>query len=120
MQELTYQEFASQRDTRGLRLLDLREPHHRQQGYLPDTEFFPLSKLEVGVLPEEDDRNIALIASSPDHADRAAQILEEAGFEETIVITDDIQAVLQATQDTGTDTPHQSGISGAPPRESDV
>lgn len=118
MQELTYQEFAAQRTTRGLRLLDLREPHQRQQGYLPDTEFFPLSKMEIGVLPEEDDRNIALIASSPDRTDRAASILENAGFEDPIVITDDIQVVINAIKDFSSDTPHQAGSSSSLPQES--
>ncbi len=117
MQELTYQEFAAQRDERGLRLLDLREPEHRQQGFLPGTEFFPLSELEDGILPEEDDRAIGLIASSPDLCDRAADILEEAGFEKIIVITDSIQAVIEAIKDTSSDQPHQSGSSGVLPPE---
>lgn len=109
MQQLTFKEFTAQRDSRGLRLLDLRELDDRQQGDLPGTEIFPLSELERGTLPEEDGRSLAVLANSSDRAERAAQILKDAGFESPIVITDTIQFLLHTINQLESSTPPQSG-----------
>ena len=104
MQKLTYAAFAAQRHQRGTRLLDVREPHEYNQNFLPDSERFPLSKLEAGKLPSEDDRTIALIGSSKEDSIRAAQILDDADFEATICITDSFQSAID------TESSHQQPI----------
>lgn len=94
MQELNFKEFTAQRNVRGLRLIDVREPEEYNTFHVHGAENFPLSRLEKGEFPEEDDRNIALISGVGTRSALAAQMLEDAGFEETVNISDGTRAAV--------------------------
>lgn len=96
MKEMHYTEFARKRDELGMRLIDVREADEYAAVHVHGAELFPLSELRQGKLPEEGDRPIALICRSGGRSAMAAQILEAAGFDETLNIAGGTLAAIEA------------------------
>ncbi|MFU8802584.1 MAG: rhodanese-like domain-containing protein [Bradymonadaceae bacterium] len=99
MKEMNYREFAEQRDELGLRLIDVREKDEYAEVHVHDAELFPLSDIRNGKLPERDDRPIALICRSGGRSAMAAQILEQAGFNEVINVAGGTLAAIEEGPD---------------------
>ena len=96
MKEMTYEEFAQKRDELGRRLIDVREEDEFRAVHVRGAELFPLSKLRQGQLPEADERPVALICRSGARSAMAAQLQEQAGFDECINIAGGTLAAIKA------------------------
>lgn len=99
MKQISYADFAQQRESEGYRLIDVREPDEYAQVHVKGAELFPLSKLRQGELPEQDDRPLALICRSGGRSAMAAQILESQGFPEVTNVQGGTAAAVQAGPD---------------------
>jgi len=96
MKRMEYDEFARVRDEQGLRVIDVREQDEWDEVHVRDAELFPLSRLQRGELPEDDGRPVALICRSGGRSAMAAQVLESAGFNETINVEGGTLAAIAA------------------------
>lgn len=96
MKEMSFEEFAQIRDEKNLRLIDVREEDEFAEVHVKGAELYPLSKIRQGELPEEDERQIAVICRSGGRSAAACQIFEEAGFEECTNIAGGTLAAIDA------------------------
>jgi|SRR5690554_184810 len=99
MKELTYEEFAERREADNLRLIDVREKDEFVEVRVKGAEFFPLSEIRAGELPEEDEREIAVICRSGARSAAAAQVFEGAGFKECINVAGGTLAAIEAGEE---------------------
>jgi rhodanese-related sulfurtransferase len=95
MKEMSYRDFASERDGGNWRLLDVREAEEYREVHVKGAELFPLSKLREGQVPERDDRPVAIICRSGARSAMACQILEQQGFEECTNIAGGTLAAIE-------------------------
>ena len=87
MKELPYKEFSELR-TNSMRLIDVREVHEFEVVHVPGAELFPLSQIQRGERPTEDEREIFIICRSGARSAFAASLLEQEGFRECTNISD--------------------------------
>ncbi len=97
MKEISFEEFVQRRDEEDVRLIDVREADEYEEVHVKGAEFFPLSKIRRGELPQEDDRQTAVICRSGGRSAQACEIFEREGFEECI----NIDGGTMAAEDAG-------------------
>lgn len=81
MKRISYAEFSLLRSD-ATRLLDVREPHEFAQVRVKGAEAFPLSWIQDGKVPEQDERQLFVICRSGARSQVASLILESKGFPE--------------------------------------
>lgn len=96
MKRLTYDEFAEIRDDSSMRLIDVREIHEFEDVHVKGAQLFPLSQLQRGELPEEDDRDTYVICRSGARSQTASKILENSGWRECTNVDGGTLAAIEA------------------------
>lgn len=84
MKRLEYLEFAEAHRKSPFRLIDVREDDEFRQSHVRGAEWFPLSRIRRGDLPERTTDRVALICRSGGRSAMVAQILEGAGWAECV------------------------------------
>ena len=96
MKQLSFLDFVAVREEKNFRLIDVREQHEWDDVRAHGTELHPLSRLQAGVLPEKDDRPVAVICRSGGRSQVAIAILAGAGWGELINISDGTLGAIAA------------------------
>ncbi len=96
MLRMTYPELVAARQAQALRLIDVREPDEYAEVHAQGAELFPLSRIRLGELPEDDGRQVALICRSGVRSAMAAQIFEARGFHDVINVEGGTLAAIEA------------------------
>lgn len=81
MKRMLYQDFSAIRNE-NVRLLDVREKDEFEAVHVKGAELWPLSQIQAGHLPKEDDRLTYVICRSGARSAAAIQYLEGAGWRE--------------------------------------
>ena len=82
MKRRNFEEFLATRAAQDLRVIDVREQDEYEEVRVKGVELFPLSRLERGELPAEDEREVWVICRSGGRSQIACDILEDAGWPE--------------------------------------
>lgn len=80
MKQVRFLDFLTVRDAQNFRLIDVREQEEWDEVHAVGAELHPLSKLQRGELPQQDDRPVAVICRSGARSQVAIQILQTAGW----------------------------------------
>ena len=99
MIQMTFLEFVAARETRDIRLIDVREHDEWTDVRVNGTELHSLSKIRGGEFPTEDDREVAIICRSGARSAMAAQILEANGWSTTANISDGTLGAIAAGEE---------------------
>ncbi len=98
MKRMLYKEFSGIRDE-SVRLLDVREKDEFEAVHVKGAEFWPLSQIQAGHLPKEDDRPTYVICRSGARSAAAIQYFEGAGWRECTNIEGGTIAALEMGDD---------------------
>lgn len=81
MKRMNYRDFAEIR-TETMRLIDVREANEFSAVHVHGAELWPLSRIQEGSLPEEDERETYIICRSGARSAVAAALFERVGWRE--------------------------------------
>jgi rhodanese-related sulfurtransferase len=98
MKRLTYKDFSEIRNDQ-TRLIDVREADEYRAVHVKGAELWPLSRIQEGALPEEDQRDTYVICRSGARSAVAASIFERMGWRECT----NIEGGTIAAQEMGAD-----------------
>lgn|SRR5690554_5630649 len=82
MKRITYEKLATDPALKDMRVIDVREQDEYDEVHVIGVELFPLSRLQKGELPAQDEREVAVICRSGARSETACKILEQAGWRE--------------------------------------
>ncbi len=99
MREVDFEEYLEWREDEEVRLIDVREDDEFEDVRVKEAELFPLSKIQRGELPEEDERRIAVICRSGSRSATACKVFEKAGFKQCTNIAGGTLGAIEAGEE---------------------